>query len=143
MTMNQPPLDPAFEDPEVRISQIVQSIFLIGFLAGRNELQDDFDAGGSPLAQQVAALQQKFNQLMPASKESASANSFMDFINKVESNKVKQPKVRLDNENLTQNDRKLNAIHDKIVKDLIGSLEEEAKQVSANLIKETKHLKKG
>ncbi len=136
-------MDELYEEPEVQVSQILQKVFLMGLLVGKQQLQDDANAGSSPMASVLAQLQQQFDQLMPGSKTGAEVNtamnkSYVDALYKNEVVKKHVEKIKIQNENLTQNDKRLNAQHDVIVKELMDSLEEEMKQSAANIVKETK-----
>ena len=143
---NSENLDELYKDPEVQVSQILQRVFLLGLIIGKQQLSDDASAGSSPMASVLAQLQQQFDQLSPGTKQAAEFNTslnkaYLDNIHKAENQKKQAEKIKIQNENLTQNDKRLNAQHDVIVKDLMDSLEEEMKQSAANIVKETKNLK--
>jgi outer membrane murein-binding lipoprotein Lpp len=143
---DSPNLDDLYKDPEVQVSQILQRVFLLGLICGKNQLMDDASAGSSPMASVLAQLQQQFDQLSPGTKQAAEFNTsinktYLDNIHKSENQKKQAEKIKIQNDNLTSNDKRLNAQHDVIVKDLMDSLEEEMKQSAANIVKETKNLK--
>ncbi len=143
---NSENLDELYKDPEVQVSQILQKVFLLGLIVGKNQLMDDASAGSSPMASVLTQLQQQFDQLSPGTKQAAEFNTslnkaYLDNIYKAENQKRQAEKIKIQNDNLTQNDKRLNAQHDVIVKDLMDSLEEEMKQSAANIVKETKNLK--
>lgn len=144
--------DDLAKDMEVNVSQILMKVFLLGMFVGKGQLQDDANASGSPMAMVLGQLQQQFDQLMPGTKQGAEANQFASFNKNMQKNmllniykKEKQDQekpVKIPNENLTQNDKRLNTQHDVIVRNLLDSLEEEMKQSAANIVKDTKIFKK-
>ncbi len=157
-------IDQAFDDPEVEISQILMKVFLLGMVVGKGQLQDDANASGSPIGQVLGQLQQQFEQLMPGSSQAAQSNAYgnfaknmldkkaLDIYKREQAEKVldiykkeqteKEEKVKVPNQNLTLNDKRLNDQHDVIVRTMLESLEDEAKQTVANIVKETKIFKK-
>jgi hypothetical protein len=141
--------DPAHDEMEVVVSQIMMKVFLLGMIVGKGQLQDDANASGSPMAQVLGQLQQNFDLLMPGSKGASEVNQFSQFQKNLMANammdlykKEKQEKPKVPNENLTQNDKRLNDQHDVIVRQLMDSLEDEMKQTAANIVKDTKIFKK-
>jgi hypothetical protein len=138
--------DQIFEDPEVLVSQILQKVFLMGFLIGKQQLQDDAATASTPMGQALDQVMQQFEQLAPGTKDAASFNGFVKNLEKYKNlenfAKKEKEKVRIDNQNLTLNDKRLNDQHDVIVKQLLNSLEEEMKSAAVNIIQDTKILKK-
>jgi hypothetical protein len=147
----QIPVDDVHQELEVMMSQIMMKVFLLGMLVGKNQLQDDAAASGSPMASVLGQLQQQFDLLMPGSKQASEVNQFSQFQKNLMSNMVmnvykkeqeKTEKVKIPNENLTPNDKRLNDQHDVIVRQLLGSLEDEMKETAATIVKDTKIFKK-
>lgn len=143
--------DETLKDPEVEISQIVMKIFLMGMIVGKGQLQDDANASGSPMSMVLGQLQGQFDQLMPGSKPSAEAqayafhkNMMVNAVNNIfkKEKTVEPEKKKIPNENLTPNDKRLNDQHDVIVRQMMESLENEFKQTSVNIVKDTKIFKK-
>ncbi len=138
--------DPLMDDDEVQISQLLQKVFLMGLLVGKQQLQDDMAASGSPLGQLLGQLQQSFEMLMPGTTQAAEMQVFTKNLFKYKelenfAKKEKEEKVKIQNENLTPNHQRINAQHDQITRQLMDSLEEEFKQTASDIVKETKMLK--
>lgn len=145
-------VDEALDNPEVEISQILMKVFLLGMVVGKGQLQDDANASGSPIGMVLGQLQQQFEQLMPGSSQAAQANAYGNFAKNMMNYKSlelykkeqtqKEEKVKIPNQNLTPNDKRLNDQHDVIVRTLLDSFEDEMKQTAANIVKDTKIFKK-
>ena len=145
--------DDLLKDPEVQISQIIQRVFLLGLLVGKNQIQDDANASGSPMSMVLRQLQGQFDQLMPGTKQGAEAQAYAGFqknmfnnmltnIYKKEQEKTKELPKRIPNENLTIMDNRLNDQHTLIVRQMMDSLEEEMKQTSVDIVAKTKIFNK-
>lgn len=116
-------------DFEVQLSQIVMKIFWTGYLAGQKQLEDDFDSGDKPLNMAIQELQEKLGVL---------TNKGKDLTQMLNLNTMLEKKERQYN-NITPNQKKLNALHDVIVDDLMTKLEQEVKTVRSNIVSNTKH----
>lgn len=142
--MHQVEVDPLLQDKFVQVSQIVMRAFLLGMFVGKNQLQDDLNATATPLSQGIAQLQQQFEQMIPNSTQAAASNMFKSLMDNVESmNKAEkaEKKVKEVNQNMTVNEKKLNAHHDAIVNQLLEKMDDESKAVAASIVRETKLYK--
>lgn len=117
------------KDFNVQLSQIVMKIFWTGYLAGQKQLEDDYDATDKPLNTAVLELQEKLGVLTGRGK---------DLTEMLNLNNILEKKERHYN-NITPNQKKLNALHDVIVDDLMGKLEQEMKTVKGTIIANSKH----
>ncbi len=113
---------------DVQLSQIVMKIFWVGYLAGKKELADDYDATDKPLNVVVNELQDKLIELKGKGQ---------DLTNMLNENKDLQKSEKA-NLNLTPNHKKINKQHDVIVRELLNKLDREMKTVKSNIVSKTK-----
>lgn len=135
--------DELITDLDVQIKHILMQTFMLGLFVGKNQLQDDMDPSPSPLHMGISQIQQTFNQIMPNTADAASSNVFKTMLSKLDDiKKTEEKKEKIANQNLTLNEKKINSQHDAVVKQLMESFEAEARQVAADVVRETKAYKK-
>lgn len=120
------------KDTDLEIFKVLQKTFLMGYLAGKGQIQKDAEEGVKPINQVITDLQQKIESLVPGSTLAADFNGLFQGLKKSEEtttthyDKNAPQQVKLENQ------------HDKIVRDLIEEMEKETKAI---VIKATEEIK--
>jgi len=127
-------VDEFSNDFEVQLSQIVMKIFWVGYLAGKQQLEDDYENSDQPLYMSVKQLQDKIIELQG---QNAQSQQFKDNVPPpISDNLNKKEKTY---QNITFNHKKINKQHDNIVKQLLDGLAKEMKNVKGDIVQQTKN----
>jgi len=117
------------QDFDVQLSQIVMKIFWLGYLSGKQQLEDDYETQNKPLSSMIQTLQEKASELKGQFKTNEIESTLMNELEKKEREYGKAINI---------NHKKINKQHDVIVKQMLDSLEKEMKQVKSEIISKTK-----
>jgi len=124
-------IDAFSTDFDVQLSQIVMKIFWLGYLAGKQQLADDYESTDKPLYMAVKDLQDQVVNLQ-GQQES------QEEVTLVPPSELEK-KERIYGKAITNNQKRLNKQHDVIVKQMLDNLEQEMKQAAGNILSQTKH----
>jgi hypothetical protein len=149
MKVSAPKVDDLFaDDVDVQIARVIQKVFMIGVLVGRNQIQDDMNTMATPLSTAVGDLMSQLGKLVPHSNDAVQLFHPMiaksedmakvDFAPTFKDNLKKSEKKsrELQQKQLSPNNKRLEAQHDKIVSDMVDSMEQEKKQTIADIVNE-------
>lgn len=141
-----PRIDPMFaEDADARIANVLQRVFMMGVLVGRSQIEDDMNAMSMPLNQAVAGLLQELSKLVP--NVNTASQMYHPVIAKTEEiatlslEKKESRSSAKQYEKLNPNFKRLEDQHNKIVNDMLDSMETEKKTVLAQITEEVARFK--
>ena len=136
------------EDVDTKIARVIQKVFMIGVLVGRNQIQDDMNAMATPLAQSVSDLMANLGKLVPNVNNAAQlfhpliaqtddmAKADYSTAFKENLHKSEKKSRELQQKQLTPNYKRLEAQHDKTVSSMLDTMEQDKKQTIAEIVNE-------
>lgn len=128
------------DDLDAKLMLIIQRIFFMGVLVGKNQIEDDLNATSMPLNQAVQSLMQELGKLVPGIQQSVELTSNTPEGDELAKSEKHQKRYNV----LDHNYRKLEDQHDLTVKTLLEGLEKQKKPLAAKIAKDVvKYKKKG
>jgi len=128
------------DDLDAKLMLIIQRIFFMGVLVGKNQIEDDMNAASTPLNQAVQSLMQELGKLVPGIQQAVELTSNTPEGDELAKSEKNQKRYNV----LDHNYRKLEDQHDLTVKTLLESLEKQKKPLTAKIAKDVvKYKKKG
>ena len=126
-----PNIDPMFQnDLDAKLMLIVQRIFFMGILVGKNQVADDADAAAQPLNAAVQSLMQELGKLMPNIQSAAPLAANLPEMSKSERKSTKRYSV------LDANNKRTEDLHDLTVKKTLEDFELHKNELAAKIVKE-------
>ncbi len=133
---SNPIQDPLLQnDLDAKIALIVQRIFFMGVLVGKNQVEDDMNAAAQPLNQAVQDLMSQLGKLVPGIQVAAPLSNNLPDMTKSERKSTKRYNV------LDANHRRLEDLHDLTVKKNLDDFDTQKKTLAAKIVKEVKKHK--
>ncbi len=125
------------DDLDARLMLIIQRVFFMGVLVGKNQIEDDMQAAGQPLNQALQSLMQELGKLVPGIQQAVevSANSPTGE-ELAKSDKSARYNV------LDHNYKRLEDQHDLTVNNLLDSMSKKKQTFVAKTAKEVNKFKK-
>lgn len=126
------------DDLDARLMLILQRVFFMGILVGKNQLEDDMNAAAMPLNQAVQSLMQELGKLVPGVQQAVELSSNTPEGDELAKSEGKQHRYNV----LDHNYKKLEDQHDLTVNTLLDNMTKHKKTFTAKTSKEVAKFKK-
>ncbi len=126
------------DDLDAKLMLILQRVFFMGVLVGKNAIEDDMNAASMPLNQAVQSLMQELGKLVPGIQQAVELSS-----NTPEGDELAKSEKNSKRYNvLDYNYKKLEDHHDLTVNTLLENMEKQKKTFTAKTAQEVAKFKK-
>jgi len=125
------------DDLDARLMLIVQRIFFMGVLVGKNQIEDDMQAAGMPLNQAVQSLMQELGKLVPGIQQAVELSG-----NSPDGDELAKSENKSRYNVLDHNYKKLEDQHDMTVNNLLDGMAKHKNTFTAKTAKEVAKFKK-
>ncbi len=126
------------DDLDARLMLILQRVFFMGVLVGKNQIEDDMQAAQMPLNQAVQSLMQELGKLVPGIQQAVELSG-----NTPEGDELAKSERKNNRYNvLDHNYKKLEDQHDLTVNNILDGMEKQKPTFTAKTAKEVAKFKK-